>query len=651
MSATRSDRHAVEAPLCHIITPVGMMGYGFDENQTAHALTELTQSGVPTVIILDSGSTDSGPAKLALGSMTCPRSAYLDDLTRLLKLVDEYQVPLIFSSAGGDGTNDHVRVMEDIIKEIASLDQNQHYRLKVISIFSDINKTTVTERLKAGRISGCGTCVPELTEADVVSSAAIVAQIGYEPFTDAMEADADFDVIIGGRAYDPSPYAGYCVFQLKRQFPETSQAEIMQSLGGFLHMGKVMECGGQCSTPKSHGAIATISSNGHFDVRPLLSSSRCTPLTVAAHTLYENSRPDVLRGPGGSLHLKDCRYEQLADGRTVRVQGSVFQSSEEAGSPYQLKLEGARVTGYRSMFMGSVKDYILIDQIDELLLAVKKYVAQQHAHISSDWDLDFHIHGRGHHTPLGPGEIFIIVESIAATQQVATTIASKARVALIHGPYPGQKATSGNFAFGIGGQLEIELGACAKFCIYHLMELNPGEERLHAESLANTETQSDKLIRSEVKYIGNGTGKRPEQPPVIAPQTKPSPVIPSNTQNARPETLSDLARVLRSKNAGPYEITIDVMFNTISEYRAMEQSNLWSAETIAQILELCTEDIIWIGSFEPALAFKVTIPRIRAGKRSAAGGFMENDVHGSQQHNAIARIKLPESILTALGYL
>jgi hypothetical protein len=82
-------------------------------------------SNVPTAIILDSGSTDSGPSKLGLGDMSCPRSAYVRDLTKLLRLVDRFKVPLIFSSAGGDGSDDHVREMVRIIEEIASVPGNE----------------------------------------------------------------------------------------------------------------------------------------------------------------------------------------------------------------------------------------------------------------------------------------------------------------------------------------------------------------------------------------------------------------------------------------------------------------------------------------------------------------------------------------------
>lgn len=148
----------------------------------------------------------------------------------------------------------------------------------------------------------------------------------------------------------------YSLFQLKRQFPNLISAEVKSRQGGFLHMGKIMKCGGLCSTPKSHGAVATVYETGEFDIRPLAPRSRCTARSVAAHTLYENTRPDVLRGPGGALHLDGAKYEELKDGRTVRVSGSRYQSCKTDGVPYQLKLEGAKAVGHRSVFMGSVRD-------------------------------------------------------------------------------------------------------------------------------------------------------------------------------------------------------------------------------------------------------------------------------------------------------
>ena len=104
--------------LCQIVTPVGMLGYGFEKQDFYTALDQRTLSSTPMAIILDSGSTDSGPSKLALGEMTQPRSSYKADLTTLVDAVLRYRIPLLISSAGGDGTNAHVDEIVSIIEEI-----------------------------------------------------------------------------------------------------------------------------------------------------------------------------------------------------------------------------------------------------------------------------------------------------------------------------------------------------------------------------------------------------------------------------------------------------------------------------------------------------------------------------------------------------
>ncbi|KAK7430475.1 hypothetical protein QQZ08_002994 [Neonectria magnoliae] len=654
MSSTAGDATMASKPICQIVAPVGMLGYGLDEVLTAFELARLVPNGIPTAIILDSGSTDSGPEKLALGVTTCPRSAYVKDLTKLLRLVHTFRVPLIFGSAGGDGTDEHVRLMGEIIEEIAAKEENKDYHIKAISIFSGIDKATILQRRHAGRITGCGPCVPPLTASAVEESPRVVVQVGPEPFIDAMEAHPDFNVIIGGRAYDPAPYAAYAAFQLKQQHGDISSSDIQERYGGFLHMGKIMECGGHCSAPKSPGAIATVYPSGVFDIRPMSPSSRCTPFSVAAHALYENARPDILRGPGGALHLQKTKYDQLEDGRTVRVSGSRYQSSKAGGSPYQFKLEGARVVGYRSMFMGSVRDHILISQIDNLLPRIKAYVTEQHAENAGKWELDFHIYGKGQSTAQGPGELFVICEVLAQSQALATSLAAKARVAMIHGPYPGMKATAGNFAFGIGGRMEIELGPCAKFAVYHLMDLEPGEERLVLSDTSAGIKFADRLIHGSVAVFGKGqpllqtaafrdsiSQLRDSLPePKISSATFVAPSS-QNTSVVAPRTLSDVAQTLRSKNAGPFDITIDVIFTSEAMFHSVMRSNLLSPATVARALDIAKEDIVWMGFFKPALAFKVTIPRFRAGKKAPAGSFMENDVHGSQQHLGLATLKLP----------
>jgi hypothetical protein len=205
-------------------------------------------------------------------------------------------------------------------------------------------------------VSGCGKSVPALTPEKIQNTPRIVAQMGPEPILEAMLAHPDFKVLIAGRAYDPAPYIAFAAFASKASIDDTARLDAQRLWGGFAHMGKILECGGICAVPKSHGAMATVYHEGTFDVTPLDPASICTSLSVAAHTLYEKPRPDVLYGPGGYLDLADMETEALADGRSVRVTGAVFHFDRVDGKPYTVKLEGAEVVGYRSQMMGSFKD-------------------------------------------------------------------------------------------------------------------------------------------------------------------------------------------------------------------------------------------------------------------------------------------------------
>ena len=86
--------------------------------------------------------------------------------------------------------------------------------------------------------------------------------------------------------------------------------------GIYWHMGKIVECGAACAEPKGRVIKATIRKDS-FDLEPMNPAERCTPLSVAAHTLYEKSRPDILPGPGGALHLANAHYEALDDRRSA----------------------------------------------------------------------------------------------------------------------------------------------------------------------------------------------------------------------------------------------------------------------------------------------------------------------------------------------
>jgi hypothetical protein len=433
-----------------ILTPSGMLGYGFP---TDHFRMGLALR--PHAITIDSGSTDSGPQKLGLGEMTCSREAYVKDIEVLLEGQREARVPLLISSAGGDGTNLHVDVFRDIIAEIA---RRRGWRLRLGKIYSDVDKAHIAKELEAGRIEPLGP-VPPLDRREIDAATVVVAQIGAEPFVKVLDESEGIDVIVSGRAYDPSPTAAIAI-----------RAGFDPALAW--HMGKIMECGALCAEPVGRTVMGWLRRD-HFEIEPINPAERCTTASVAAHTLYEKTHPFLLAGPGGMLDLSNCKYEQVTD-RRVRVSGSRF----EPITPYTVKLEGAKTSGWRSIFIAGARDPIFIAQIDEILATVLAGTRAYFKEVPEEtYRIIPHLYGKngvmGELEPVKTPahELCIIIEVAAATQALATAICGKARTSLMHAPYPGRIATAGNLASPFT-PLEIPLGQACEFNVYHLMKVD-----------------------------------------------------------------------------------------------------------------------------------------------------------------------------------
>lgn len=430
-----------------ILTPTGMLGYGFPVQWLKKGLDMN-----PDAITVDAGSTDSGPQKLGLGLMTCSYEAYYKEMEILIEASREKKIPLIISSAGGDGTNQHVDLFVDIVNKIS---KQKNYKLKTASIYSDMDKNYIKGALRSGKIKPLGPVEP-LTEKEIDLSTVIVGQMGVEPYNNLMGEDNDIDVIIAGRSYDPAPTA---LIGLRRGFDP----------GLCWHMGKIMECGALCAEPVGKSIFGTLRED-FFTLEALNPIEKCKTYSVAAHTLYEKSHPYLLPGPDGVLDLKNCKFEQIND-RSVKVSGSRLKKTD----PPTIKLEGASVVGERAICISGIRDPFMIKQINPVLEEVRNEVKLVFP--ECDYELIYHIYGKdgtmGENEPVKdfiPLEICVIIEVTALDQKKAISICNKARTTLLHQPYEGRIATAGNIALPFT-PLEIPLGKVCRFNVYHLMEV------------------------------------------------------------------------------------------------------------------------------------------------------------------------------------
>ncbi|KAL1887980.1 hypothetical protein Sste5346_009862 [Sporothrix stenoceras] len=591
-----------------ILTPNAMLGYGYRLDHFWYGIEHYK----PAAIIVDSGSTDAGPYKLGMNKMTCSRESYIRDLSAMLDACYYRKIKVIVGSAGGDGSNKHVAEMLSFVQAIA---EDKGYAFKVATITNSLTRPLIKQRIVDGKCSPCGP-VPPLAEADVDKAVDVVGQMGAEPFIEALKQDPD--IIIGGRAYDPSAFAAFC---LSRGVEP----------GAAWHMGKILECGGICAVPKGRSMIARMHRSS-FELTPLSPTERCTPVSVAAHTLYEKTRPDRLPGPGGVLHLADARYVQQADGRTVLVQGAHFEPR-----PYQVKLEGVERLGHRTIFIGGIRDPILIEQIDEFLEAVRAYIQNLFPELdkTDKCRLIYHVYGRNavmgtlEPTPRAGHEIAIMGEVVAPTKALSYAIANNVRTSILHFPYEGQLATTGNFASPLSPQ-EQDAGEVFKFSLYHLIDLTAGEETslfpVTVQTLASTkpppphDAEPERLTADERHVFATAT------PVPIPPKQVPSGEI----------TIQDIATVVRSKNSGPFELTLDIMFDTNASYERVRAADVLTNDVIKALYNVADDDIITNMYFDPALAWKCTIKR-----PWAQGSIGERDTLGTQQHAPLLTVTVP----------
>lgn len=98
--------------------------------------------------------------------------------------------------------------------------------------------------------------------------------------------------------------------------------------------------------------------------------------------------------------------------------------------------------------------------------------------------------------------------------------------------------------------------------------------------------------------------------------------------------LKDIAKACKSKNAGPFQITFDIMFDDPDLFEKVRRSGSLTAATIAGLYGVATDDVLFT-PYPPALAFKATIER-----RIPSGAIGDTDIYGAQQHAPLLDIEV-----------
>jgi hypothetical protein len=436
-----------------IISATGVCGSGFKESSLAEGMKRN-----PHFIGCDAGSTDPGPFSLGTGKTAFPPRAIKRDLRLMLKAARSANIPLLIGSAGTAGGAPHLALFRELVLEIA---REEGLNFKLALVHAEQDKEYLKKRFREGHIRPLYPA-PDFDEAVIDRSERIVGMMGEEPYMRALENGAD--VIIAGRSSDCAIFAGIPIGR-------------GVAPGIAWHAAKILECGAAAAVarPSPDCMMATLRAD-HFDIEPLDPNLRCSPQSVAAHSLYENSDPYHLVESTGTMDLTTASYEALDD-RRVRVRGSGFIPARD----YTIKLEGAEMAGYQSVVIGGIRDPYIIRQLDSWLERLNERVAHRVGEVfAGNQDAEGHIfnirvYGKnGVMGPLEPEteikshEVCLILEVTAKTQEIATTIVSMARHQALHLPIP----EWGGFITGVActySPAYIERGAIYRFCVNHVV--------------------------------------------------------------------------------------------------------------------------------------------------------------------------------------
>ena len=436
-----------------VLSASGQLGYGIPEKAYRAGLERR-----PHVICCDMGSVDPGPAYLGSGTMATSPEITRRDLQMVVSGALQLGVPLIIGTAGTAGAQPHLDATLDIVRSIAKSD-GLSFRLAYIP--ADLPPAFVKAQAAAGKSRPLGGVAP-LDSATIDGASHIVGQMGVGRLLAALETEPD--IIIAGRACDTAVFAAVPWW-------------LGYDKALAMHMAKIIECTSLCCVPGGRDAMLATLKRDSFVLESMNPARANTPLSVAAHSLYEQADPYRVYEPEGVLDIASARYEAV-DERRTRVSGAVWHPAEAL----TIKIEGAERVGERAILCAASCDPRVIERAEIITAEVEAMVAEIVPPQPEPYQIFFHIYGKGA-VSLFPGtsgapqpnEIFFLVECIAGTAEKAKTVVGVVKQFLLHHGFAGRLSTGGNIAFPFTPP-EINAGSAYRFSIYHLLEVESDAE-------------------------------------------------------------------------------------------------------------------------------------------------------------------------------
>ncbi|MDR1128578.1 MAG: DUF1446 domain-containing protein [Treponema sp.] len=365
-------------------------------------------------------------------------------------------IPLLIGSCGTCGADKTVDETAEIAIEVL---KENGLNAKIAKVYSQQPAELLEQKYREGKIHPLEGA-PEITEKTFASCEHVVALMGAEPFIEALNHGAD--IVLCGRTTDTAIIAALPLLK------GCSEAAAW-------HGAKTVECGAQCTDEsQGKGVLLEVDETG-FYVKPLLKTSHCTPYTVSAHLLYENTDPFRLLEPSGCIVTYDSVYTQV-DEQTVYVTGTRFEKAKQ----YTMKLEGAAIVGYQNISLIGIADSDVTADPEKWIRNISAYINEHICKVGiSPDDYSFNFKAYGYNAVLAgpvpeetpaPREIGMLFTVTAKTQELATQIAKIANPALLHFPADLSKQMP-SFAFPFS-PVDCPRGPTYEFKLHHVVDID-----------------------------------------------------------------------------------------------------------------------------------------------------------------------------------
>ena len=446
---------------CKVFVPCGALGSGIAEDSLARGMNLL-----PDIISCDAGSTDSGPYYLGTGKGKYARSSVKHDLKLVIMAAHKAGIPITIGSASTCGSDSGVDEVAAICREVC---EEEGIKAKVTLIYSEQDSKEMKKRFEEGKVSPLPGA-PNIEASVFDSCSHIVGLAGVEPFIKALQDGAD--IVICGRSTDTAVLAAMPII---RGCDEASA----------WHGAKVCECGGLCTTNPMSGAVFLTVTDKGFIVEAVGENAECTPYSVSAHLLYENSDPIHLTEPGIEIDVSGAVYTQLENGR-VYVEGAKLKRSEH----YTMKLEGSGPNGFQTVILSGIRDRDVMKAPMEWIKKISLFMEDRFKKVGVDRSrFSYSIRPYGYNAVYGgkvpdeyvPNEIGMLLVVTADSQDLATQVAKLFNPYMLHFPMRTDTQLP-SYAFPFSPS-EIERGQIYEFKLNHVVMVDDPMELVRFKTL------------------------------------------------------------------------------------------------------------------------------------------------------------------------